>query len=121
MMVEQIWLLKVLLSHLLTDFVLQPRSWINDRKNRHFASLKLYLHGIVTAISALLFTGIEYWPVALIILVTHILIDGWKSYQREAIIYFVLDQVLHLLVIAACWYFLFADNNELLNTFNAAG
>jgi hypothetical protein len=120
MMIEQIWLLKLLLAHLLTDFVLQPKSWINDRKSRHFASVKLYLHGAITAVVALLFTGIQYWPVALIILVTHILIDGWKSYQRDAIGYFVADQVMHLLVIAGCWFFIFQNKVDLLNTYHSA-
>ena len=120
MMIEQIWLLKVILSHLLTDFVLQPKSWIEDRKSRHFASLKLYLHGLVTGVTALLFIGFQYWPVALVILVTHIIIDGWKSYQREGIFVFVIDQFFHLLVIVACWYFLFAEKNALLKVFQAA-
>lgn len=119
MMIEQIWLLKLILSHLLTDFVLQPKSWIDDRNSRHFASPKLYLHGLITGIAALLFTGWQYWPVALIILVSHIIIDGWKSYQREANIIFVIDQFLHLLVIVGCWYFLFVEKSELLTAYHA--
>jgi hypothetical protein len=107
MIIEQTWLLKLLLSHLLTDFVLQPKSWIQDRNRRHFASPKLYLHGLVTAVSALVFTGVEYWIVACVILFTHIVIDGWKSYQREKISVFIVDQFLHILVIVACWYVLF--------------
>jgi hypothetical protein len=117
---EQIWLLKLIFSHLLTDFVLQPRSWIEDRKSRHFASVKLYLHGLVTGAVALLFSGLQYWPVAVVIMVTHIIIDGWKSYQREAIIYFTIDQILHLLVIAGCWYFVFGDREDLMRTYTSA-
>ena len=111
---EQIWLLKLIFAHLLTDFVLQPKSWIDDRKNRHFASPKLYLHGLLTGIFALIFAGLQYWPVAVIIMVTHIIIDGWKSYQHEAIVYFTIDQLLHLLVIAGCWYFLFGDKENVM-------
>src|SRR5689334_20319970 len=105
MMIEQVWLIKLLLSHLLTDFVLQPRSWVLHRNLRHFASGKLYLHGLVTGLFALLLIGPQYWQVALIITVTHTLIDGWKSYMKEKIFYFVIDQVLHLLIILLCWYF----------------
>ena len=119
MIIEQIWLLKLLLSHLLTDFVLQPKSWIDDRNSRHFTSPKLYLHGLVTGTAALLFAGFQYWPVACIILVTHIIIDGWKSYRREAIIYFVIDQFLHFSVIIACWYFLFVNQAEFLVAYHA--
>ena len=119
MIIEQIWLLKLIVAHLLTDFVLQPKSWIDNRKSKHFASPMLYLHGLVTAVVALLFTGFQYWPVAAIILVTHIIIDGWKSYQKEAITFFIIDQVLHFLVISGCWYFLFVGKTELLKTYHS--
>ncbi len=109
---EITWLLKLVLAHLLTDFIFQPKSWIEDRTKNHFASGKLYLHGVVTGVVALIFAGLQYWPVAVIIFVTHVIIDGWKSYQREAIGYFILDQLLHLLVIAACWYYLFMPKHE---------
>lgn len=120
MIIEQIWLLKLLVSHLLTDFVLQPKSWIDNRNRKHFASPMLYLHGLVTAAAALLFIGIQYWIVACVILVTHIIIDGWKSYRREAITYFIIDQLMHFLVIFACWYFLFVTKAELLTAYNTA-
>ena len=50
---------------------------------------------------------------------THITIDGWKSYRREAIIYFVIDQFLHFSVIVACWYFLFVNKAEFLVAYHA--
>ncbi|MDQ6845674.1 MAG: DUF3307 domain-containing protein [Bacteroidota bacterium] len=107
MLIESTWLLKLLLAHLLTDFVLQPGSWIKDRNNKHFISGKLYLHGFVTATVAWILIGWKYWLVALVILITHTLIDAWKSYQKQNSIYFLVDQLLHILVIAACWYFTF--------------
>ena len=106
-MTESIWLTKLLLAHLLTDFILQPRSWVEDRSNKHFASFKLYLHGIVTGVIAWLMTGWAYWPIAIFITVTHILIDGWKSYRAPVIKYFLIDQSLHVLVILGCWYYSF--------------
>jgi hypothetical protein len=120
MIIEHIWLLKLIVAHLLTDFVLQPKSWIYDRTTRHFASPMLYLHGLITGVVALLFIGFDYWPVATVILFTHIIIDGWKSYRREAIVYFIIDQVLHLSVIFACWYFLFITKTDMLNAWHAA-
>lgn len=118
MIIEQTWLIKLILAHLLTDFVLQPKSWIEQRNRKHFASGKLYLHGLITGIVALLFTGIQYWPVAVIICVTHTIIDGWKSYQREAIGYFIVDQILHFLIIIGCWFYLFVPKPELASVFN---
>jgi hypothetical protein len=102
-----IWLTKLLLSHLLTDFILQPKSWVADRTVKHFASTKLYLHGFITSIATLLLVGYKYWLVALIILATHTLIDGWKSYQKQTATYFLVDQLLHLLVLFSCWFFTF--------------
>jgi hypothetical protein len=118
MMTEQIWLLKLLLSHLLTDFILQPRTWIEDRNNKHFSSGKLYLHGLITGAVALLFTGWQYWPVALVILVTHTLIDGWKSYQRDSISIFIIDQCLHVAVIILCWYFSFQNGDNIVTYYH---
>lgn len=102
-----IWLVKMILAHLLSDFILQPRSWIESRNARHFSSPELYLHGLVTAITALLLVGFQYWLAILVIMVTHILIDGWKSYKGHDVKYFFLDQLFHLTVILACWYVIF--------------
>jgi uncharacterized protein DUF3307 len=102
-----IWLTKLILAHLLTDFVLQPAQWVAERNKKHFASGRLYMHGIVTALVAWLIIGWQYWIVALIILVTHTVIDGWKSYRPKSVGYFLIDQFMHLAIIGGCWYFIF--------------
>ncbi|MFT3679503.1 MAG: DUF3307 domain-containing protein [Ferruginibacter sp.] len=104
MITASVWLTKLILSHLLTDFILQPKSWVNDRNAKHFASVKLYLHTFITALVACIFIGLQYWLTVLVILVTHTCIDGWKSYQKQTVNYFIADQLLHLLVIVICWY-----------------
>ena len=116
------WLIKLILAHLVTDFILQPNSWVHDRNEKHYASGKLYLHGLITALLAWMMIGWQYWLVALIILVTHTLIDGWKSYQNKTVAFFLIDQFLHLLVITGCWYFTFiqwADVQTALQQLNA--
>ena len=114
-----IWLTKLVLAHLLTDFVLQPTKWIESRRQHHFGSGYLYLHGLITAFVALLFIGYSYWIVIIIILVTHILIDGWKSYQKDTTNYFLVDQALHLAVIISCWYFTFLKPADLLSAWKS--
>lgn len=104
-----LFIIKLLLSHLLTDFVLQPSSWVEDRSTKHFASSKLYLHGLLTGVLALIMVGWKFWPVALIIMISHTLIDGWKSYRPRTATYFLIDQFLHLAIIAGCWMFIFFD------------
>ncbi len=106
-MIAETWLVKLLLSHLLADFVLQPRSWIENRRLKHFRSPGLYLHGCIAGIAALLLIGFAYWPVAVVIWLSHTVIDGWKSYRKDTIGWFVADQALHLAVIIGCWAFIF--------------
>ena len=113
MIIASTWLTKLILSHMVTDFVLQPKSWIDDRTKKHFSSGKLYLHGFITGLLAWLMIGWQYWPVALIILLTHTLIDGWKSFQKPTVGYFLFDQALHLLVIILCWYACFVTPHDL--------
>jgi hypothetical protein len=111
---EQItWLVKLILAHLLTDFILQPSRWIESRRKGHFASGALYWHCLVTALVAWLLIGLRYWPVMLVIFVTHLLIDGWKSYQKDTVGYFLADQALHLFVIFCCWYVVFLHPSDI--------
>ena len=115
----QTWLIKLILSHLLTDFVLQPKKWVADRAQKHFSSVWLYIHGLITALVALLFIGFSYWYLAVIILVTHIVIDGWKSYRPQTVQYFLIDQFLHLLVLLACWYVAFFTPDDIVSFWDA--
>lgn len=108
-----IWLMKLIFSHFLTDFALQKKSWIDHRRSRHFMSVYLYIHTLITAISAYIFIGWRYWWVALIIFLTHTIIDGWKSYQPDKVVFFLVDQLLHLSVIFGCWLLAFGNYNEL--------
>jgi hypothetical protein len=102
-----IWLIKLFFAHLLTDFVAQPKKWVEAKAKLHFRAVSLYLHTAITAMVALLLIGLRYWPYAIAIFVTHTAIDIWKSYRPEKLRYFILDQLLHVLVIIGCWYFAF--------------
>src|SRR5690242_17964502 len=106
---EILWLTKLILAHLLTDFILQPTKWIEDRNKNHYRSAYLYLHTTITAFVAWLFIGWQYWPIALIIWITHTLIDIWKSYRPDQPKYFLLDQLFHIAIIAGSWWFTFYD------------
>jgi len=119
MIIEELWLIKLLIAHLMTDFILQPRSWIEERKLKHFNSGKLYLHGGITALVAWLLIGWQYYLVAIIIFATHTIIDGWKSYQKDSTPYFIIDQLLHLIVIFACLYFSFIEWKDTLMSWKA--
>lgn len=95
--------IKLLLAHLIGDFMLQPKSWIADKTKNKGASTKLYLHVLIHgALVMLVFFDLSYWPLALGITIPHFFIDWAKlSFQKPTnkTFWFVLDQFLHLLVI----------------------
>ncbi|NEU08232.1 DUF3307 domain-containing protein [Flavihumibacter sp. R14] len=97
-------LLKLLIAHFLTDFVLQPTHWITDRKTKKWRSGKLYYHALVTAAVAYVLTGLwNLWWLPIYVFTTHFLIDLWKSYRPAKISYFLIDQLLHLITIVVLW------------------
>ncbi|AMH01530.1 hypothetical protein BSQ98_20235 [Serratia liquefaciens] len=125
------WLLVV---HLLADFPLQPRSWVED-KARHrarsrFLLLHALLHGVlaawVVAGFALLHGGLSSGQVLttlLVIAISHWLIDLLKVTLLTRISQaggFLLDQGLHLTVIALLWLSLTPNAHGLLSTLGAA-
>lgn len=94
-----LWCLKMLAAHLLTDFALQPNSWVKGRNMHHYKSGHIYYHIILTTLIACLFDGFTHWVVPIVIALSHYAIDLWKSYQPQKMLYFVIDQVLHIVVI----------------------
>lgn len=104
-----IWLIRLLAAHLLTDFVIQPKSWVDARREKHLKAKEFWWHiGLTTAVAAW-FTCFDTWWVPLVIFITHVLIDWWKSYKPEGLSYFLIDQLLHLLVIAGIWIIKFPE------------
>ncbi|MDZ7714876.1 MAG: DUF3307 domain-containing protein [Balneolaceae bacterium] len=105
--IEFILLFKILVAHLLADFFFQPYSWIKGRRKFGVYSRHLYLHiGVVGLITYLLIGEWTEWRLPLFIVVTHFLIDWWKSSMRDSTLNFVIDQLAHLLmaVIGWLWY-----------------
>jgi len=98
-------LLRLIVAHLLTDFILQPKSWVRDREARQGKSVKLYLHVTLTTLIAYLFSGLyDNWVIPVVIFVSHLLIDYLKSKtSKDNFSYFITDQVAHLTVIVVLW------------------
>ncbi|HYK76185.1 MAG TPA: DUF3307 domain-containing protein [Daejeonella sp.] len=100
--------LRLIIAHLLTDFALQPSSWIVDRMAKKYRSGKLYLHALVTAVVAYVLAGIwAVWWLPLYVFVTHLGIDIWKSYRPAKTRYFIMDQLLHLIALFILWISIF--------------
>lgn len=104
-----IWLIRLLAAHLLTDFVLQPNLWVKARREKHLAAKEFWWHVGLTTLVAAWFTCFDTWWVPVGIFLTHGLIDWWKSHRTDCLRYFVIDQLLHLLVIGAIWVVKFPE------------
>ena len=101
--------LKLLLAHLLGDFLLQPDSWVIQKSQKKYRSPLLYGHIAVHAIMMIILLGfqLKYWIGILVVLVTHFIIDLIKLYLEDRYHkgkLFMLDQISHLLVILGVIY-----------------
>ena len=98
-------ILKLLLAHTLGDFVLQPDKWVAHKRANKAGSQYLYWHTLIHAILITVVLGfqMEYWPLILLVSISHYLIDLVKLYlenDRNRQWLFATDQLAHLLVIA---------------------
>lgn len=97
--------LKLVLAHLIGDFVLQPASWVRAKETRKLKAWQLYAHILIHAVLIIVFVwDVYFWPLALIIAGSHLLIDALKILlQREKTkrAWFFIDQLLHFSVLVA--------------------
>lgn len=104
-------LLKLILAHLIGDFLLQPKLWVNDKEAKKLKSARLYIHLFIHAVLiVLLLWDISYWLLAIIIALLHGVVDVIKLYRQKPSTrpaWFLIDQCLHLIIILVvyiCWF-----------------
>ena len=103
--------IRLIISHVIVDFLFQMDSRIKDQSEKKWTSNWLYLHGAIAGVSAYIFAGL--WTaiaLPLVISVSHILLDGFKSNYEDTARLFLLDQFGHVLVIVGCWLLLIDVN-----------
>ncbi len=95
---------KLLLAHLLGDFLLQPTSWVLDKETKKHASIYLYIHTLLHGVLAFALVGSsDFIWLALLLAVSHGIIDFLKLHFQNINtkrLWFVADQILHVLVLA---------------------
>lgn len=97
--------LKLLLAHILGDFVLQSNKWVKNKEENKLKSSKLYLHIGIHAILLIILLEFKlniYWLGILVIVTTHFLIDVIKLYYQNDKTkrnWFFIDQLLHIIVL----------------------
>ena len=102
-------ILKLILAHVLGDFLFQPYKWVKDKEKNKVKSPFLYWHIFVHFIILLVLLQFDfkYWIGLLIIIVSHYLIDLAKVNLIGKInrtILFIIDQVLHFSIITGVIY-----------------
>lgn len=101
--------IKLLIAHVLGDFVLQPDSWVKHKKDKTYQSKYFYFHGLVhlLALMVLLEFNWTYWLSVSFIVTSHLFIDFLKlkfETNNNFRFLFTLDQLLHLTVIGIVVY-----------------
>ncbi len=98
-------LLRLIAAHAVSDFILQPKRWVDDRNARKIKSKNLYWHTLITGALTYLALG-SWFPlwIPLVITLSHFAIDLLKSYKgKDNTLWFIGDQILHILIILICW------------------
>lgn len=91
----------LLFAHLVSDFVLQTNNTCKHKAEKKWQSPYLYIHAVaVFGLSWLVAFDIHFGWCALFIGITHLAVDMLKSYCKENVKWFVIDQMLHLLIIS---------------------
>ena len=101
-------LVRLLIAHCITDFLLQPNRWIADKRRRIWKSKYLWYHGLLTGALAWLFVpNLNLWWAILLIIITHTIIDGWKLNAEKKwgsrLSLFLIDQIIHVVIILILW------------------
>ncbi len=101
-------LIKLLLAHLLGDFLLQPNRWVKQKEKKKLATFYLYLHCLLHAgLAWLLIFELNFWLPALAIFILHLGIDATKllaQRPKTKRTWFFIDQLLHLMSLIFIWW-----------------
>ena len=102
---------KLVLAHLIGDFLVQSSSWVTHKEVHKAKSKYLYIHVLLHfLVTMLVLWDLSYWKIALFIMVSHYGIDVLKLYTtplfKHANIPFFIDQLAHLIVLYCCAFYM---------------
>ena len=99
-------LLRLLLAHIIADFFLQTKWMVEGKENGGKRSMRmLTLHSIIHSLMAYLIVGDwALWYIAIVIFVTHFIIDWCKiQFRGNSVSAFLIDQLSHVVVLFMLW------------------
>lgn len=96
-------LIRLLLAHIAADFIFQTKKMV---ENKSWVSSYMLLHVLAVFLLTLLFSGL--WHIALLVMVLHWFTDAGKvalqkKYPGRDYLFFITDQLVHLLTILLVW------------------
>jgi hypothetical protein len=125
-------LIQLLLAHILTDFVCQNQKMVKSKNSDGLKSPYFWMHiALAGAITYVILMQWNKWLIPLFIIITHGVIDYWKIQQEKKMktfnatrnndlnkktgtAQFLLDQLLHLIIIILAWLYLIRGFNEVI-------
>ena len=105
-------LVRLLIAHCLSDFLLQPGHWVQQKRQYTWRSKYLWYHGLITGLMAwLVVWDLKAWWLVFVLTVSHVIIDAIKlliGKQRQGkksydFFLFTADQLLHIIIIVILW------------------
>lgn len=118
---DSIILLKLIIAHLLSDFIFQTSKNAKHKDNNGFKSIHLLFHTLITFITASVLVFKIDWLVPILILsIIHGICDGCKGeltkrkYENSppAILFFI-DQAIHIIFILIIFILSNKDNSQI--------
>lgn len=103
-------LIKLVLAHMVGDFMLQSNRWVRAKEERKLKAWQLYVHALVHGgLIMILVWDKAFLPWAALISLAHLIIDGTKlvlQEERTRRTWFFIDQLAHVvsLYLIFCWY-----------------
>ncbi len=100
-------LIKLILAHLLGDFIFQPNSWVAAKEQKKLKAWQLYIHALIHfALITLLVWQTAFIKWALLLTGAHLITDILKLYfhkEQTKRLWFFIDQLFHFVLIIIVW------------------
>jgi hypothetical protein len=99
-------LFRLIAAYMITGWGFRLSFWKSLQSNKKWFSKQCLIQGAAAGLLIYLFAGSwgSIWLI-FVIFISRVGIDGWKYKEKNenAVLFFILKQVIHLLVIAVCW------------------
>lgn len=100
-------LIKLLLAHIIGDFVLQTPKWFKDKTEYKWMVVKVCANALIHGLMILIiFWDLTYWSMSVFIVAAHLLIEGinkWFLSGKSITVSFFVKQFSHILIILILW------------------